>query len=441
MLFAIAFRWTAVTGGESGLGGVVRPVVLGIDLGQPVASTTGSSRRSACWSSGAVALPSLADRPRAGRDPRERAARALHRLSDRTATSCSPSRSRPASRRSPACSRCSTTASPRPSRSRHRFSGELLAMVVIGGMRTFLGPALGALFFILFREFLSIWTPNWLLFFGLLFVGFIVFSPTGLVGVAERVLRPFRPQAASRPPRWRAGGDRAEPLPAALRPAGRATARCWSRARLAKHFGGIRAVAGRRHRRAGPHAARADRPERRRQDHGVQSVSGMFRARRRHGRRWPARPIAGPRAARTSRAPASAARSRSPTCSRRCRSRRTCASPCRRAHASRFAWWRDARAIADVNAETAEVHALPRAHRHRARRGRRALLWRPAPARHGARARDRAAHPAARRAARRARGGRARARRRAGEAHLGRIPCCWSSTTSTACSRSPTSSR
>ena len=36
------------------------------------------------------------------------------------------------------------------------FSGELLAMVVIGGMRSFLGPALGALFFILFREFLSI---------------------------------------------------------------------------------------------------------------------------------------------------------------------------------------------------------------------------------------------------------------------------------------------
>src|SRR5260370_19852100 len=33
MLFTIAFRWTAVTGGESGLGGVVRPVVLGVDLG------------------------------------------------------------------------------------------------------------------------------------------------------------------------------------------------------------------------------------------------------------------------------------------------------------------------------------------------------------------------------------------------------------------------
>src|SRR6187399_2695594 len=34
MLFTIAFRWTAVTGGESGLGGVVRPMVLGFDLGR-----------------------------------------------------------------------------------------------------------------------------------------------------------------------------------------------------------------------------------------------------------------------------------------------------------------------------------------------------------------------------------------------------------------------
>src|ERR1041384_8179120 len=73
-----------------------------------------------------------------------------------------------------------------------QFSGELLAMVVIGGMRSFLGPALGALFFILFREFLSIWTANWLLYFGLLFAGFIVFPPTGFIGVAERMLAPSR---------------------------------------------------------------------------------------------------------------------------------------------------------------------------------------------------------------------------------------------------------
>jgi len=73
-----------------------------------------------------------------------------------------------------------------------QFSGELLAMVVIGGMRSFMGPALGALFFMLFREYLSLYTSSWLLFFGLLFVGFIVFSPSGLIGVAERIMAPFR---------------------------------------------------------------------------------------------------------------------------------------------------------------------------------------------------------------------------------------------------------
>ena len=55
------------------------------------------------------------------------------------------------------------------------FSGELLAIVVIGGMRSMLGPALGALFFILFRELFSIWTPNWLLWFGLIFVAFVLY--------------------------------------------------------------------------------------------------------------------------------------------------------------------------------------------------------------------------------------------------------------------------
>src|ERR1700724_269691 len=45
------------------------------------------------------------------------------------------------------------------------LSGELVAMVVIGGMHHILGPAIGVLFYILFRELFSIWTANWLLWF------------------------------------------------------------------------------------------------------------------------------------------------------------------------------------------------------------------------------------------------------------------------------------
>jgi ABC-type branched-subunit amino acid transport system permease subunit len=73
------------------------------------------------------------------------------------------------------------------------FSGELLAMVVIGGMRSMLGPALGALFFILFRELFSIWTPNWLLWFGLIFVAFVLYSPGGLVGIWATLSRRWWP--------------------------------------------------------------------------------------------------------------------------------------------------------------------------------------------------------------------------------------------------------
>src|SRR5215218_2064544 len=35
LLYTVAFRWSEFTGGESGLGGVVRPVVFGIDLADP----------------------------------------------------------------------------------------------------------------------------------------------------------------------------------------------------------------------------------------------------------------------------------------------------------------------------------------------------------------------------------------------------------------------
>src|SRR5450759_5420617 len=72
------------------------------------------------------------------------------------------------------------------------FSGELLAMVVIGGMHNMLGPALGALFFILFRELFSIWSSDWLLWFGLIFVGFVMYSPGGLVSIWARLSRQWR---------------------------------------------------------------------------------------------------------------------------------------------------------------------------------------------------------------------------------------------------------
>ena len=73
------------------------------------------------------------------------------------------------------------------------LSGELMAMVVIGGMHSLLGPGIGVIFYILFRELFSIWTSNWMLWFGLIFVGFVIFSPTGIVGVWNQIARRWRP--------------------------------------------------------------------------------------------------------------------------------------------------------------------------------------------------------------------------------------------------------
>jgi ABC-type branched-subunit amino acid transport system ATPase component/ABC-type branched-subunit amino acid transport system permease subunit len=125
------------------------------------------------------------------------------------------------------------------------FSGELLAMVVIGGMHHILGPALGALFYILFRELFSMWTSNWLLWFGLVFVGFVLYSPSGLVGIWATLQRRWRPppeEAAAMNARKVYAGL---PLPEFLRPAER-PGRVLEVDGVQKHFGGIRAVAGAR---------------------------------------------------------------------------------------------------------------------------------------------------------------------------------------------------
>jgi branched-chain amino acid transport system ATP-binding protein len=123
------------------------------------------------------------------------------------------------------------------------FSGELLAIVVIGGMRSMLGPALGALFFVLFRELFSIWTPNWLLWFGLIFVAFVLYSPGGLVGIWAMLQRRWWPapeEAAAMSKRKIYEGLA---LPGFLMPEG-LKGTVLEVNGISKRFGGIRAVSG-----------------------------------------------------------------------------------------------------------------------------------------------------------------------------------------------------
>ncbi|WAP66916.1 branched-chain amino acid ABC transporter ATP-binding protein/permease [Jiella pelagia] len=241
LFYAIAFRWTEVTGGENGLGGIVRPSPFGFDT-----TTSGSYYVLAAIVVFVLvfAIQRFVRSPIgtvlvAIRENEERArflgyATPTYKLIcfvvSATVTGLAGTlfvfhhRFASADPLSPA------------------FSGELLAMVLIGGSRSFLGPALGALFYVLFREFLSQWTGDWLFYFGLLFVGFIMFSPTGLVGVAGRVLAPFLPRRTTTGAMANRTIAEAEPLPDFLRPAGEGRDMLLEVRSLAKNYGPVQAV-------------------------------------------------------------------------------------------------------------------------------------------------------------------------------------------------------
>jgi branched-chain amino acid transport system permease protein len=66
------------------------------------------------------------------------------------------------------------------------FSGQVLIMVIVGGQGTLHGPILGAGFFMLLEHVLSQYTESWALFFGLIFIGFVMFAPEGIWGLLSR---------------------------------------------------------------------------------------------------------------------------------------------------------------------------------------------------------------------------------------------------------------
>jgi branched-chain amino acid transport system permease protein len=65
-------------------------------------------------------------------------------------------------------------------------SGNFVIMVVLGGMRSFWGPVLGAAIFVVLQDFLSSHTENWLSLIGLFFVLVVSFFPRGILGTFKR---------------------------------------------------------------------------------------------------------------------------------------------------------------------------------------------------------------------------------------------------------------
>ncbi len=65
-------------------------------------------------------------------------------------------------------------------------SGNFVIMAVLGGMRSFWGPLIGAAIFIVLQDYVSSQTENWMSFIGLFFVLIVLFFPRGVLGLIKR---------------------------------------------------------------------------------------------------------------------------------------------------------------------------------------------------------------------------------------------------------------
>jgi branched-chain amino acid transport system permease protein len=69
-----------------------------------------------------------------------------------------------------------------PSLMHWTVSGEILIMVILGGMGTLVGPIFGATALLLLEEFLSRYTEHWMLILGPILILVVLFARQGLYG-------------------------------------------------------------------------------------------------------------------------------------------------------------------------------------------------------------------------------------------------------------------
>jgi len=65
------------------------------------------------------------------------------------------------------------------------LSGNFVIMIVLGGMRSFFGPLLGVLIFVVAQDYLSSLTGNWMTLIGMIFVLIVLLFPRGILGIFD----------------------------------------------------------------------------------------------------------------------------------------------------------------------------------------------------------------------------------------------------------------
>lgn len=76
-------------------------------------------------------------------------------------------------------------------------SGNVLLMVILGGMGNLVGAVAGAFAFVAMQEVFSMWTKHWQLAMGLLIVAAVLFMPGGLSAVPGRIKRALQGGSAN----------------------------------------------------------------------------------------------------------------------------------------------------------------------------------------------------------------------------------------------------
>ena len=190
VFYFIAFRWNTVTGGDDGLSGWHR---LPIDLGIANIDIVGNDKAFyylvlVCFAV-AVAIMAALLRSPFGRTllairENERRARFLGIPVDRHiwlswVISCTF-----VSLAGTLYALLNNFADPH--NLRWDQSGDFVIMAVLGGMRSFWGPLIGAAIFVVLQDYVSSQTENWMSFIGLFFILVVLFFPRGVVGLIRR---------------------------------------------------------------------------------------------------------------------------------------------------------------------------------------------------------------------------------------------------------------
>ena len=202
LFFTICYRWTDVTGGENGLSGLKRPEVFGLDLRSDyIFYYVCLILLGAC----VLLIRRIIDAPfgrvlQAIRDNEVRAASVGYnaRRYKHVAVIISGTFLGFAGALFAFLNYFAY-----PEVFHAAFSGSIVAMTIVGGMRNFFGPIIGAAVYVFFQDLLSSYTKHWMIFFGLMFMAFILFSPNGMMGILQNFRNRFRsalPDAAAAPP-------------------------------------------------------------------------------------------------------------------------------------------------------------------------------------------------------------------------------------------------